>query len=339
MSKQYWIVNLRVLATISVVVLHAAAGVDRFGKIPADWWWCNNVLNAFGRFAVPVFVMISGHLLLEKYDGDLFGFLRKRLSKVFIPFLIWTIIYIIYGSYWTNKIPGFKEILVFLLRGGGGSSSHLWFVYMIIGLYAFTPVLSRWLAKADIKEKTWFIILWFAGSSIYPMITRFSGIHVAFDLHNFAGYTGYFVLGNLLGKIDYPENALKQSLAGMLAGFAITIFGMYYLSDYSKRYDSYCYEYFSPNIILFAVSMFIFFKIRLNEAFLPSILSKLDASSYGIYLSHILCLRILSRNFQINYTFLPPVSGILLQSLLVIIICFPVIYIISILPKGKWITG
>ena len=97
-SNTIWLDNLRMKATFMVVLLHVAApGLYQFNKIPDSWWFICNVFDALVRACVPIFVMISGALILNK-DYDLKDFLQKRLLRVVIPFIAWTFIYMLFNQ-------------------------------------------------------------------------------------------------------------------------------------------------------------------------------------------------------------------------------------------------
>ena len=346
-GRGLWITNLRVLATLTVIMLHAAAGgIYRLGSIANSWWWICNVMNSFGRFAVPVFVMLSGYLLLGKYD-NLTTFLKKRLVRIFIPFAIWTIIYMVWGNYY--GLPGeetkvtFGEIIRKFLIGGAGGSGHLWFVYMLLGLYAFTPFISKWLKQSTREEMNFFFILWFISSAIYPYIAYFFDFQVKFELRYFSGYLGYFILGYYLGNRDFPFSARQMawfSGIGFLASWGVTATGIYVFTVKNLNvYDSLLFDYLSPSVMLMSISMFLFFKNACNRAVVPTVMNRLDAASYGMYLCHLLVLRWFSRQYQINYTWHNPIVGIMAQFILTTIVCYIIIWFFSKLPKGKWITG
>src|SRR3984885_4937243 len=128
-----WISNLRLIALYAVVILHCTSPLLMgFGKVPMADWWEADFLNALVRFAVPVFVMITGALLLGR-EYEIGDFLKKRLTRVVIPFLFWSLVYIWYSWYIeditfdANIWFDVKEVLHLLKIG---ASYHLWYVYM-----------------------------------------------------------------------------------------------------------------------------------------------------------------------------------------------------------------
>jgi len=348
MPKLIWISNLRVFATLTVIMLHCAAGgIYLLGKIPNSWWWFCNASNAFGRFAVPIFVMLSGYLLLGKYK-NLTDFLTKRFSRILLPFLIWTIIFMTWGNYF-GIIPAektkleFVDILKKILTGGAGGSGHLWFVYMLLGLYLFSPIISRWIVHATDQEVKFFLIMWFVACTIYPYFEKYLGIKINFEIRYFSGYLGYFVLGFFLGNLqmNLPQTKIGFiSLAVFLISWIITFVGIYFSTvSNNKIYESSLFDYLSPSVILMSISAFLCFKNLLNFEIFSTLTAKLDKFSFGMYLMHLIPMKTLSRQFQINFKWIHPSIGIATQFILTSIICYLVIFTLSKLPKSSWITG
>jgi hypothetical protein len=88
-----------------------------------------------------------------------------------------------------------------------------------------------------------------------------------------------------------------------------------------------------------STSAFLAFKNLLNIEILPTFTTQLDKFSYGMYLMHLIPMKTLSRQFQINFKWIHPSIGIATQFILTSIICYIVIFILSKIPKSSWITG
>ncbi|MHB8207651.1 acyltransferase, partial [Mucilaginibacter sp.] len=160
-----WINNLRVLAMFLVVILHTTSPlIMAYGKVPNTYWLIADFYNALARFGVPVFVMITGALLLSR-DYELGDFLKRRLWRIIPAFIFWSLVYIAYSWYdediaFTTDVLINIKIVLHLLKIG--ASYHLWYVYMLIGLYFIIPILSKFVRNATDKEILYFLLLWLA---------------------------------------------------------------------------------------------------------------------------------------------------------------------------------
>jgi len=159
-DKKLWLDNLRVISTIAVIVLHVSAPIlSQYKKVSIEIWHIGNLYDGSVRFCVPVFFMLSGTLLLSK-DYKISVFLKTRFWRIIPPLVFWSIIYILYDYFFVDKetlskIEFVKNIVKKLFFG---SKYHLWFVYSLLGLYLFIPILRKWIKNASKKEIQYFLI-------------------------------------------------------------------------------------------------------------------------------------------------------------------------------------
>ncbi|OWP74009.1 acyltransferase, partial [Flavobacterium oreochromis] len=129
----YWITSLRVLATFSVIFLHTSAEIlYQYGKTSNANWWIGNIYDSSVRFCVPIFLMISGALILSKDYKNITEYLKKRVLRIIFPFLFWSIVYIFINNflYFYKENLTFIDILKFtLIKLKIGASFHLWYIY------------------------------------------------------------------------------------------------------------------------------------------------------------------------------------------------------------------
>jgi surface polysaccharide O-acyltransferase-like enzyme len=339
-----WINNLRLIALYAVIVLHCSSLLlMQYGKVPVADWWTADFFNAITRFAVPAFVMITGALLLHR-EYEIGSFLKKRLSRVVVPFLFWSLVYVWYAWYneeitfsgdaWVN----IKQVLHLLKYG---SSYHLWYVYMLIGLYFFIPVLSKFVRNASEKEILYFLIVWFGVLLItQPYLTRYNP---AVDMHYFAGYAGYLVLGHYLAFKDFNIKHLRLWMT-LLFIFCVVLIavGSYLIIPYPKWPGTMFYEPVNPAVVMLSASMFIIVKLSMPTVS-PTVTRIRDFAgnyNYGIYLSHALILYFLEDPFGISYKLCTPVVAIPLTALICFIISLILVWIVNKIPfLGKWISG
>ncbi|GGH06643.1 acyltransferase [Mucilaginibacter phyllosphaerae] len=337
-----WINNLRLVAMFAVIVLHTASPLlFKYDSSPIHHWLAADIYNALTRFAVPVFVMITGALLLHR-EYKLTGFLKKRIGRLIIPFLFWSLVYIAYQWYievitFTDSIRTNAHIVYYQLKNG--SYYHLWYVYLLFGLYLFIPVLSKFVRNASEKELLYFLLIWFVAMIVSePYLTIFN---TAIDLHNFTGYIGYLVLGYYLAYKKFSiRGQLFISVALFVSFAGIITAGTYYLQLRSKGLLTLFYEPIGPFVLVLSSAAFLTAK---NSSFkLNPIINKTiqNASKYtlGIYLSHALVLNGFEL-MDIDYHILPPVLSIPLIAIACFLVSWLLIFTLSKLPLIKYVVG
>jgi surface polysaccharide O-acyltransferase-like enzyme len=101
-KRASWADLCRVVAIFGVVLIHAcgAAALYQYGKIPQMDWLSANFLDSLVRCSVPLFVMLSGALLLKPGETPVtIRQIARRVNKVLFPLLTWNVAYLLYVSY------------------------------------------------------------------------------------------------------------------------------------------------------------------------------------------------------------------------------------------------
>jgi surface polysaccharide O-acyltransferase-like enzyme len=339
-----WINNLRLIALYAVIVLHCAAVLlIQYGKVPMADWWQADFLNAITRFAVPAFVMVTGALLLGRgYEiGD---FLKKRLVRVVIPFLFWSLVYIWYQWYneditFTSDVWADTRQVLHQLKYG--SSYHLWYVYMLIGLYFFIPVIGKFVRNASETEIIYFLVVWLG----VMLITQpyFSRYNPAVDMHYFAGYAGYLVLGYYLAFKDFKLPHLRLwMLALFLFSVALIAIGSKLIIGVSGYPGTMFYEPVNPAVVMLSASALLLVRFTVPKV-APVVIRVRDFAgkyNYGIYLGHALVLYFLDDWFGVSYKLCTPIISIPLTALICFTISLLLVWLVNKIPViGKWISG
>lgn len=342
-SNIAWIDSARVIALYAVIVLHSTAPLlMQFGKVPINDWWAADFLNAVVRFAVPVFVMITGALLLHR-EYEIGDFLKRRLSRIVWPFLFWSLVYIWYA--WYNEDISFSsdlraDLIRILQQFKYGSSYHLWYVYMLIGLYLFIPVIGKFVRHATEREILYFLAAWLAVMLInQPYLSRFGP---AIDMHYFAGYAGYLVLGHYLAfKKFNSKHLLKWMWFLFILSILLIALGTRLLPSYPKYPGTMFYEPVNPVVVMLSASVFLIAKLTPLQV--PEPIARIryfiSRYSYGIYLAHALALYFLEDPLGITYKLCTPVVSIPLTALIAFLVSLWTVWLISRLPGGRWISG
>ena len=346
-NKQ-WLDTLRAMAMLGVIIIHVSSPLVKmaYGK-NMSYWWIGNVADSAVRFAVPLFLMLSGVTLLVK-DYKLGEFYKRRFLRVLVPFLFWMIVYWIYR--WLILLP--KEqpkelqsilqwaINLFLKEG---ISKHFWYIYMIVFIYLFVPFMGKGLRKlsnnAILFLLTGWIILTFFLKSTPLNIYNWSGEYFSKLLGYFL-YSGYLVLGYYLSKLTINSIKIRYftSVVFIISVMAAAV-STYYFSKSAHKLDLSMYGYLSINTIIQSIAIFLTFKdIEIKNKLLSFIQHTISDYSYGIYLVHILVIGIFFNN-GIFWTIAHPLISLPLVTGMTLITSYCIIYILRKIPFGNYISG
>lgn len=131
---------IRLFAVVAIVVLHTAAnGVTRLLLGSPDWWLAN-LLDSAARAGVPLFLMLTGALLLNRPAEPAAQFYRRRFHKLGMPLLLWSAFYLVWSALKAKvkQQPYQLDQAVDALLSGT-PYFHLWFIFMLAGVYLVLP--------------------------------------------------------------------------------------------------------------------------------------------------------------------------------------------------------
>lgn len=283
--------HLRILACFMVILLHVAA--TDFHQFD-ERWWPANLWDSVTRICVPLFFMISGAGLLCK-DEALNVFFKKRFLKILPPLVFWSIFYALWR--WVNGQQSDNFLLSIL---SGPKPYPLWYLYALVGLYLFTPILRKFYQHSTKTEKLWLIGTWFVSSSLLPTLINtlplstctmldaapLNAVYNTYNLFYFTGYAGYFFVGAYLYEMKAPSS---KSWLGFGAFSAATALLTYMASVKSGQPCSTFYSYSSPNVVAASVCFFAAFMTLPRSA--PSrVIQVVSGCTLGIYCLHMVFL-------------------------------------------------
>jgi surface polysaccharide O-acyltransferase-like enzyme len=341
---------IRTVAIVLVILLHASAesysSVNWMSPQGVQIWWASNVYDSLARVCIPLFVMLSGALLLQpgKADEPLKVFFKKRLNRIGIPFLFWGATYFA----WQILVNGQAFSANFIVQGVlTGPDYQFWFLYLIFGLYLLTPVLRVFIKHAEWKILRYLIIVWFAGTAIIPLMTLFGPYNLSANVFIVTGWLGYFVLGAYLMKVQ-----LKSSLLTLVwvLGLLWTIIGTYLvIATLGEKFSQFFLTAASFNIILASTALFLLLASvpsqKIENRFPPvnRVLKLISLNTLPIFLFHVIVLEVLQKGYFFGFTIsiikMNPIIEIPLITALTLLICLAVIVPLKKIPYMKRIIG
>ena len=312
----------RFIAMFTVVCCHCA---DPFNFYPGTapnigeikLWGA--IYGSVLRPCVPLFVMITGALLLP-VRGDTSAFYKKRITRVLYPFFIWSVIYNLFP--WITGWLGFSPQIILDFFPYAGEevmrqsfsvavkyilnipfnfsilAVHMWYIYLLIGLYLYLPIFSAWVEKASERAKQMFLLAW-GVTLLLPYYYQFVDGYLwgtcswnSFGmLYAFAGFNGYLLLGHYLKNLDWSmKKTLATGIPMFVIGYVVTFFGfrhMTALPDYTDEMLELFFTYCSLNVVMMTIPVFMLAKkVNIRSERIRKALANLTVCGFGVYMIH-----------------------------------------------------
>jgi len=329
---------LRIIAIFAVVFSHVSSQgiVDCF---PSQEWVLRMVYDSFGRWSVPVFVMISGALFLDiSKKITIKKLYSKNIFHIIYVFLFWSVIYAIYDGLYKNGLVGF-------VLGSIHGPFHFWFLKMLIGLYIIVPLLR--MITQDQKLELYFILIailtTFLIPLLFPIIGYFSteakdfiqNYYNSLELNIASGHVGYFVLGHYLSNYS-----LKPFVKNMIFIFGfISLIAVCLITYFVSNYSGSFYEAFLNSLNIFtlleATAVFVFIKNINFSTRYYSFIIRFSKATFGIYIIHILLMHVVLDFWGIDSSLLNPVVFIPIYSVLVFVVSYTIVSVLMRIPIIK----
>lgn len=358
-----WLDGIRIFACLLVVFSHSA---DSYVETPNGAYFVSVT-----RACVPLFVMISGALLLPM-RGTTEAFLRRRFFRLVVPFFAWGVLLALL------PVPGVEpawaptgNVLHRMMEAGHlnlaaynvimlpfnftNSNIHFWFLYVIVGLYLFIPVISPWIRQVSTRGLLLFLSIW-GFTLCLPYLQHFPGHPLFPELHGecdwnsrsmtyyFGGYLGYLVLGHLmtrLPKMD-PRKALPLSAGLFAVGWFATYSGFVWTVAHKTcgKDLEFFIEFLSPNVALMTLAVFIGARALLSGGWGAAVMEQISVLSFGVFLIHYWVL-LWVRDWMLVKVLpgLDAVVGIPLIAIPTFIIALAIAKAVSFLPGRRWLLG
>ncbi|MBN1439634.1 MAG: acyltransferase family protein [Anaerolineales bacterium] len=332
----HWLTNARIVAVFAVVLLHVSGELVIRAEIGSFPWWIGNVFDSLSRWCVPVLVMVSGALLLDKSKKETaLSFYRKRLSRVFWPIVFWSAFFLLW-SYAKGVLrsdpPTFTALGESILAGR--PYVHLWYLYMILGLYFLTPFLRKIYLLSSAQELKLLIAMAFlisVTSVAYRAAFPTGGFGLFTEL--FLPYLPYFLLGYV---VSAAEPLPWQIPAAVFASSVmLTAVGCFLVSQFSDLDAGlYFYNYLSLTVVPMSVSA-IFLLKHWNRPFVSEAFGQgLASLTIGVFLIHPIFIEILNY-WKLGVFAYTPYASIPVTAVSVFIISIFMSYLISRIPIIK----
>ena len=294
----------RIAAVLAVIAIHTWSVL---GSLPpgSRQWWVAAIPYSTSRWAVPLFVMISGGLLLRSTSaGSPSSFYRRRLARVVPPAIFWVVAYLLFRATFLHEALSLRSVSADLFLGT--PFVHLYFLYIIVGLYLVTPIIHPFVATASRGR----LVLASVGLLGVPVLE--SGLRALLGVGGGGGVTGlsYWVpyLGYFVAGLAFTGLRLRRSTGFLVAAVVICalagqVFLVYLLSDASQSIG-YATGYFSIFTATATVGIYVLVAqaspAQHRSGWLATTVATLGLATFGVYLAHEMLLHWFARDFAIH---------------------------------------
>lgn len=329
---------LRIFATFAVMILHISAQNWYSTSVTSFQWQTFNFFDSIVRWSVPIFVMISGALFLDG-NKSIAEIYKKNILRIITSFIFWSLLYALVSlAQGSSLVSACKQVIT--------GHYHMWFLFMIVGLYLIIPLVKKIVESQALVKYFLALALVFAfiipqaiaivsifnksiGDAAYTIIQN---IYFHFTL----GYTSYFILGYYLSKVDISKKMRCIIYILSILGFTSTILVSSFISIYISSPNEVMYGYFTLNVMLESLGIFVFFKQNVGivnvSKRMQTIITKFSRYSFGAYLVHVMIIEQLTNILGLDITSFNPVFYIIGMTLLTFIVSFVISYICNNIP-------
>ncbi|MBR2067106.1 MAG: acyltransferase family protein [Solobacterium sp.] len=293
MSNIIYIRYLRAFAALAIVILHtffayASLPTLDVAMIQKAMMFRNSML-----WAVPVFVMVTGALLLDKdKEISIEKIWKKYILRIVILLVVFTLLYIAFDIYVLGKKLEVFFVIYYLqtlIEDSGWA--HMWYLYMLIGIYIVLPLFKKAVAHFSKEEMAYLLIIFFFFLSVLPFIEQLYGKALGLHIPIQGIYPFYLLLGYIVHK-EYIRLKVSISFIFLL----VSTLGILFLTGMYPNANAYL-TFSSPVVVLQAFSMYSLVKGIVKEKE-NRLVEWMDQGSLGVYLLHLVGIKLIFLKFN-----------------------------------------
>jgi len=289
-THESWVDVARLLAAFLIVFGHVLNLDQRFQQLPlgSPAWIAIDAMTAGIRWSLPIFVMVSGYFLLDPRRELAWGsYFRRRMRRLAWPLLAWTALYlgIIACDKWLAGQPVEPKVMLGTVIKGA-PYYHLWYLYMMPGLYLVAPFLKRATDHMRPGELVGAVALCFGVTAFSAAMDGLYAVANATYIDDFPRYLGYFLAGHLLGRV-LPTPKFAPTAAVLMVSVVATAAMSWVAADaLSPARALRTFGFGNPAIIAMSLAAFALMRrISVPEGS-RAWLARAGDTTLGIYLVH-----------------------------------------------------
>lgn len=338
MSKRIaYLSRLKAAACIAVVLLHTFYAADAFSA-EASWHAVMLGVRNLMMWAVPCFVMATGALLLENDRklplNKLFG---KLIMRMFVTLVTFTLLFAVFDLVLVTKSftpaamgQSIKSIFT------GSSWRHMWYLYLMIGLYLMMPIYRLITKSAEDKDLVYILAVYGVFLALLPMCETLLNIKLSFYICVYTVYPLYLFLGYAMNKGSIKLGGVLSAVfaaGGAVIILGLTVFTAYHESSITSLLGTYNF----PVTVLMSAGVWGLFMAGKDKEHptLDKLCAEIEGCSFGIYLIHMAVLKLVFAVFRLNPVGHGGVLTVLLIAVGALAVSYVIIKLLKLVPAVK----
>ena len=340
-ERIYYLDILKTVAIFGIIFIHT---VILAGETSVKGINITNFVEVF-KYSVPVFLMITGALLLNREYSSLIDFFKRKLSRITFPYLFW-FIFILVAVIFSSQPQVYSNFSDFFFTTFFNFDMS-WYFWMILGVYFTIPVINAFVKNEGLAACRFFILMFIVSSIFYQILIYFKFVSFL-DLRLFIYPFGFLVLGYYLSNYKF-KNKKAIILLSIIVFLVTTVLKL--------RFDIIPFELThiiidNPSIgqisfidvsimqILQASSVFLFVRYVSDYLIIfRKFCTSVSRATYGMYLSHIPIYLFLFHYLQIPKTGTEAFFTIVLASIFIFLMSWILVLLVNKIPHSKYFSG
>lgn len=338
-NHMVWIDFVRIIACFLVIVNHTNSQIF-INTTPSVEWFVSLIYFFVSKIAVPLFVIISGYLLLDRQDSYYTNF--RRIMRMVIVLFFASLGYYIYFVSLGRICSSFSwaEFLGIIVKGP--MTGAFWYLYLYIGLLIMLPFLQKLVKGMERKDFYVFFAISAVVYGIWPILEHYAPVLTLskdLEIPLFASYVTMLMLGYYFKKYAVSrKNAKIWSAVIFVVTIAFNVIATYseytYVSQDSNKYLFLDERTLFP-IVLAACCVFYIFKDMKLRGFVGQVISLAGGCVFGIYLLSDFLIGYFQFVFDFFSRYMSPLLAVLIMEGWIFVLGFVVVYVMKKIPIIK----
>lgn len=333
---------LRAVACLFIILLHTVYATTLMYGVKLNTFWRAAGFQAATHdlmWAVPCFLMVTGALLLppEKDIGYRAQF-TKYVARVVKAIVVFGVLFVALETLFVpeqrtveHALAGLADIFT------GNGWSHMWYLYCLLGLYLLLPVYKKFTAHADRRDMLYLLAVYGLFEAIVPLLGIWN-ISCGFYIHTSSVYPFWLFLGYYLRR--WGREHSRALYGWVFVGATAVITGASLAATYWRLSSlDLLFTYSSPLVVLQAGGLAgWFFQCRSDgTGAVGRVLTNIDRHSFGIYLIHMVYVRLIYRHLHFDPFRIGAIPGVLAVVLAAFLLAYATDWVLRKLPLFKTI--